>query len=445
MGNDGLRVLLLNPPGRRQYLRDYYCSTVSKTGYLWHPTDLLIQSGFLERTGELFFLDAIAERLSFGRALERIGRIRPEVIFSLIGAQSLREDLRFLSLAAERFQSRIAVSGEPVLEDPEKLLEAAPWLSAVVRNFATGDLESWINDGAPRRPQVLLGSGAPGSFSYPLPRHSMFLSPRYRIPFDGGKIYASVLSTYGCSYQCSYCNSGKNSAGFARRPLEEFFEELDALERLGNVQHLFFRDMTFTAPRKRAEEVCAGLLSRGHRFTWNCYARPDNLDAGLCAVMARAGCRLVQMGVETFDRGVLRSQGRDMSFQRIAEAFRLVRQSGMLSGAHFLLGLPGQTRESLQASLDKLIALNPDYVSFNILQRRHGSSLSEAKNLPDAELHRLERLRRSAYRRFYLRPGYLRNLMSAVRSRRDLWSLARSAAALAWRSIAGEERHRPGR
>lgn len=439
-----MRVLLLNPPGRRQYLRDYYCSTVSKAGYLWHPVDLLIQSGFLGRRAELFFLDAIAERLSFRRALERIDRIRPEAIFSLVGAQSLREDLKFLSAAAGRFQSRIAVSGEPVLEDPERLLEAAPWLSAVVRNLATGDLEDWIKDGAPHGQQLLLGSPVPAGFSYPLPRHEMFLSPRYRIPFDGGRTFASVLSTYGCTYQCRYCNSGKNSAGFALRPLDELFEELGALERMGNVRHLFFRDMTFTAPRKRAEEVCAGMLSRGHRFTWNCYARPDNLDAGLCDLMARAGCRLVQMGVETLDRKVLRSQGRDMSSERIAGAFRLVRQSGMLSGAHFLLGLPGQTRESMQASLERAIELDPDYVSFNILQRRYGSSLSGDESLPGAELRSLERLRRRAYRRYYLRPGYLRNLVSTVRSHRDLWSLARSAAALAWRSIVGEDRHRQG-
>ena len=440
-----MRVLLLNPPGRRQYLRDYYCSTVSKAGYLWHPVDLLIQSGFLGRKAELTFLDAIAERLSFRQALERIGRIRPEVIFSQVGAQSLQEDMRFLSMAAERYQSRIAVSGEPVLDNPAELLEAAPWLSAVVRNFATGELENWIAAGAPRRPQVLLGSGSVRTFSYPLPRHSMFRSRRYRVPFDGGRTYASVLSTYGCSYQCSYCNSGKNSIGFALRPLEEFFDEVEAIERLGDVRHLFFRDMTFTAPRRRAEEICAGLLRRDHRFTWNCYGRPDNLDAELCGLMARAGCRLVQMGVETFDRKVLRSQGRDMSFERIAEAFRLVRHSGMLSGAHFLMGLPGATRESIQASLEKVIALNPDYVSINILQRRYGSSLSGVESLPDTELQRLDRLRRSAYRRYYLRPGYLKNLVSYVKSRRDLWFLARSAATLAWRSIIGEERHRRGR
>lgn len=437
-----MRVLLLNPPGRRQYLRDYYCSTVSKAGYLWHPVDLLVQSGFLGQREELFFLDAIAERLSFRQALERIGRIRPEVIFSLVGAQSLREDMRFLSVAAERYQSRIAVSGEPVLENPAGLLEAEPWLSAVVQNFATGELENWIEDGAPRQPQVLLGSGTIRTFSYPLPRHSMFRSCRYRVPFDGGRTFASVLSTYGCSYRCSYCNSGKNSIGFALRPLDEFFEEVEAIERLGDVRHLFFRDMTFTAPRRRAEEICSGLLRRGHRFTWNCYGRPDNLDAELCGLMARAGCRLVQMGVETFDRKVLHSQGRDMSFERIAEAFRLVRQNGMLSGAHFLMGLPGETRESVQASLEKVVALNPDYVSFNILQRRYGSSLSEVESLPDAELQRLDRLRRSAYRRYYLRPGYLWNLMSYAKSHQDLWFLARSAATLAWRSIIGEERHR---
>jgi anaerobic magnesium-protoporphyrin IX monomethyl ester cyclase len=437
-----LRILLLNPPGKQQFLRDYYCSTVSKAGYLWHPIDLLIQSGFLQRVGELFFLDAIAERLSIPRALKKIDGIHPEVVLSLVGAQSLKEDMDFLSKVAGRCQSRIAVSGEPVLEEPEKLLELAPWLSAIVRDFATDELASWVKEGAPRRPQIMLGGASNRTLSYPLPRHTMFLSPRYRVPFDGGKMYASVLSAFGCPYQCRYCNSGKNSICYTRRELDELFEELAAIERLEKVHHLFFRDMTFTAHRQRVAGICEGLLRCGYRFTWNCYARPDNLDPELCRLMARAGCRLVQMGVETFDPEVLRSQGRSMPIDRIQKAFRMVRQSGMFSGAHFLLGLPGDTQESLQATIEKAIAISPDYVSFNILQRRYGCAVGEDQYPSNHEVQVFDRLRRSAYRRFYLRIGYLWNLLTGVRSGRDLRSLARCAVVLAWRSIAGEKPHR---
>ena len=67
-----MRVLLLNPPGRQRYLRDYYCSTVSKAGYYWHPIDLLMQSAFLRDKAEVHVLDAVAHRLSPARALASI-------------------------------------------------------------------------------------------------------------------------------------------------------------------------------------------------------------------------------------------------------------------------------------------------------------------------------------------------------------------------------------
>lgn len=62
-------VLLLNPPGKKRYIRDYFCSKVSKSGYLYPPTDLLLQSGLLARDFRVSALDAVAEGLSqIGRA-----------------------------------------------------------------------------------------------------------------------------------------------------------------------------------------------------------------------------------------------------------------------------------------------------------------------------------------------------------------------------------------
>jgi len=447
-----LIVLLLNPPGKRQFLRDYYCSTVSKAGYRWHPIDLLVQSGFLARQASLFFIDAIAQRLTSRQTLDRIRQIQPDVIFSLIGVQSFVDDLEFLREAAECSRARIAVSGEPVLGKHEQLLQSKPWVSAVIQNFTTGQLEDWIKEGAPRKPQVVLGNrwnvptqgdsrDSSRTFSYPLPRHSLFLSQKYRVPFDGGKLYASLLSSFGCPFRCSYCNSGMNSIGFAYREKDELFDEIEMLQRTGKVGHLFFRDMSFTASRERTLEICERILSEGYKFSWNCYSRPESLDVELCVLMAKAGCKLVQIGVETFNEETLRLHGRKMSETRIDKAFEIVRQSGMRSGAHFLMGLPGESFESMQATVERAIDISPDYVSFNILQRRLGSELSLDEHLSARNLHRLQRLRRRAYRKYYLRVRYLLDIFSEVKSPQEFMVLAKSAAALAWTSIVGEEKH----
>jgi anaerobic magnesium-protoporphyrin IX monomethyl ester cyclase len=444
-----MRILLLNPPGNRPFLRDYYCSTVSKAGYLWHPIDLLIQSGHLGQLGRLSLLDAIAERLTPNRALDKIAQLRPDLVYSLVGAQSTRSDLAFLAEVSRRCSTPIAVSGEPLLGDIKRLVGQAPWVAAWVRNFTTGALADWIRAGTLSQEPVVLDSRWPRHniypagerMTYPMPVHAPFLSRRYQIPFDGGRVHASVLTAFGCPFRCTYCNSGIDSLGYRERELDDVFEELEQLRMIPAVGHVSFRDMNFTTPRQRTLSICEWLSRHNTRLPFNCYSRPDSLDEQMCASLARAGCRLVQMGVESIDPKTLSAHKRPMSTHSIRKAFRLVRRFGMRSGAHFVFGLEGEGEEAVKASVDEAIRLNPDYVSFNLVQRRFGSNLTACKSsLPDRE--GLVRLRRRAYLRYYLRPGYLWKMAEWVRSSpEDLAGLFRSAFYLARSSLQGEQPH----
>ena len=429
-----MRILLLNPPGSRPFLRDYYCSTVSKSGYLWHPIDLLIQSGFLARHGELHLIDAIADRLTEKRALAQAARVRPDAAFALIGAQSLDEDLGFLRRLSESLPClRLAVSGEPVLRDPRELLARAPFLRAVVQDFATPELGRWIASGAAISRQVVLGKrraseGRTSRLSYPVPEHSLFVSGRYRMPLVGRRTYASVISDFGCPFQCTYCNSGKEAIGFAKRPLADLFEEIREIRRLG-IRHLFIRNMNFTTPRSRSLEICEWLARKGD-MTFNCYSRPDTLDSELCAWMARAGCLLVHVGVEAFDEAILSAHKRPMRHEQIRDAFDLLRAQGIQSGAHFVLGLPGQTAQSIEETIRFAVDLDPDYASFNPLQERAGAALGRAAERSAISPGDLARLARSANLRFYGRPRFWARTARQARNVEDLFSLACSASAL---------------
>jgi len=429
-----MRILLLNPPGKHLFLRDYYCSTVSKSGYLWHPIDLLIQSGYLERQGDLYALDAIANRLTVKKALEQIQQIRPDVVFSLVGTQSQVDDLKFLrAVTASLPGVRIAVSGEPLLDAPQALLADAPWVTVAVQNFTTPELEQWVKEGAPGTPQLVLGTRLEGhqtdvTFSYPSPNHGLFRSRRYRIPLIDGREYASVISSFGCPFRCTYCNSGKDAIGFATRPLNHLFDEILTIQKMG-VNHLFFRDMNFTTPKHRCVEICQ-WLEKTDNLTFNCYSRPDTLSPTLCNQLKRAGCLLVHMGVETFSEPLLKSQQRPMNPDRIQEAFILLRRYGIKRGAHFVLGLPGQTLESVKETIGRAQDLDPDYVSFNVFQRRSGARRVGQENPSALSNQELFRLCRLANRRFYLRPQYVLGTLQQVRSLGALWDLVLNASSL---------------
>jgi len=445
-----MRVLLLNPPGRRRYLRDYYCSTVSKAGYYWHPMDLLVQSGHLAPHADLKVLDAIADSLSPAASLAAVRRFAPDLIVSLVGAQSLNEDLAFLreacagSGAKTNRNPRVALSGEPVRGGEEKALRAALPHAFHLQDFTSDALVRWIMKDLPSPlPDEEKAPRRQGTLRLPRPRHDLFLSDRYHVPFDGGRPFASVLTAYGCPHRCTYCNSGASSLGYAVRDLDDVAEELDYLARTGDVAHIFFRDMDFTANRRRALRICEMLRQRGAPFSWNCYGRPDELDDALCESMARAGCRLIQLGLETFDEPTLTRLARPMTGAQIERAFRLVRRHGMRSGAHVILGLDGTRWSDMHRTWRRIVELDPDYVSFNLLQRRRGAPLAAGASASQAaqshQAHLLAWARRCATWGFYLRPRYLVRQLRQIRSTAEARSLVCSGVDLIWQSLQGDD------
>ncbi len=90
-----MNILLLNPPGKKLYVRDYYCSKTSKANYIYHPIDLLLLSGILASRHNVDLIDAIVERLSPDNCLNRIANKRPDAIIALTGAVSIKEDIHF--------------------------------------------------------------------------------------------------------------------------------------------------------------------------------------------------------------------------------------------------------------------------------------------------------------------------------------------------------------
>jgi len=488
-----VRVLLLNPPGDRPYLRDYYCSSISKSGYYWHPIDLLVLSARLGDAGhEVSVLDAIAERVAPRRALERVARVRPEAVISLAGATSWREDRRFLAQAARLTGARMIGCGEVFLGETGGLFAENGWLEAGIRDFTDPGIPAYLATGAPC--SGVVAGGAPGGgreagaagpgaagvpegrsgaerLSFGVPRHELFPLKRYRYPYHRHHPFASVLTAYGCPFRCSFCNSG--FLGFRLRDMGDVALEIEHVRALG-LRQLFVKDMSFGAPAAHARAFCDLLERSGPPMSWNCYARLDSLDPALLAAMRRAGCHLVQMGLETANPSVGRAMGKVLDRDKALEVFRACRRLGVRTGAHFVLGLPGETGQGIRETVELALRLDPDYASFNLFMPRHGSALAHllgpdlawggdapvldpSETLPARSFCALSpaalvRWRGQAVRAFYLRPGYLLRQGLRWRTRaelggalRDAWGLARNLLRSSRASGRGRRRAGKGR
>jgi radical SAM superfamily enzyme YgiQ (UPF0313 family) len=453
-----MKVLLLNPPGQRLYLRDYFCSKVSQADYVHPPIDLVFLSGWLGERFDVALVDAIVERLSPELCLRRIEAIAPEAVVTLVGAASVDEDIAFLARLRTVVRGPVVAIGDLVLERPAARLARLDAVDAVLTDFATDSAARFLEgvreglsgiayaqtDGIVDRTGVAVA----GEFSLPVPRHELFLERPYRYGLARGRGLASVMTDYGCPFRCTFCVMP--GLGWRRRPVENVLDELDWLARLG-ARELFFLDQTFGLPRRRALDLLAAMERRRFGFGWVAFARADTSDDDLLAAMRRAGCHTVVFGVESGDEAALEAMRKELTTSELRDAFRRARRAGLRAAATILLGLPDETHETFERTMRLVGELDPDFLSVNVAVPRNGTELRRAalaEGLADAgdamdqsgttvsirpraiSRDEVAEMRRHAVRAFYLRPAYIARRAAAVRSLAELRLLARNATAL---------------
>lgn len=453
-----MRVLLLNPPGRELYIRDYFCSKTTKSNYYFHPVDLLALSGTLAEEHDLSVLDCMAERLTPEAAHARIDSAAPDAILSLVGSVSWEEDRAFLA-HEHKAGRRILAIGDVLHEDALKRLADEPWLEAILDDFTTRDaLHILAHNEAPilratwRRPDGSTHHRAEPrkhrAHSLPRPRHELFPTRGYHFSFARKTPFATVLTDYGCPWPCTFCVIG--TLGHSTRPLPEVLEEIDHLRARGTTE-LFIADQTFGIHRARALELCAALTQRGD-LSFTAFTRPDLADDELLSAMRSAGCHTLIMGVESADDEVLKATRKGYTTSIVHAAFARAHAHKLRTVGTFVIGLPNETEASLNDTLNLALSLDLDYMSLNTAVPRFGTAFRAQTiaagltdpthltmdqsgatiSLPTHALtpSQLAHHKRRLIRRFYLRPRYLIRRALASTSPRELLTQTREGLAL---------------
>ncbi|OVE80455.1 hypothetical protein BVY02_00140 [bacterium J17] len=462
------KVLLLNPPGKELYVRDYYCSKVSKADYLYHPTDLLVLSAWLDSYFELKVLDCIVDGLRESAAIATICSFAPDAVVFLTGSVSKAEDFPFMAKVAEATQALILGSGDCLLDEFDLTKEEAPWLRAAILDFTTDDTLLFLRNELLGESNSLTNiydfkdgireSGASRvkgkDFCIPVPRYELFPNGKYTYPFVRNRPFASVLTDYGCPYRCKFCVM--TSLGFKYRPVANVLEELDYIQSLG-FKEIYFVDQTFGYNKKRLRELCQAMINRGYDFSWVAFTRVDVIDDETLSLMKESGCHMLMFGVESPVQRVLDEQKKDLKLEQIEQGFRLCREHGVKTLATFIVGLPGTSYEENASILDFAVKIAPTYASFNVLIPRMGTEtreLAKNKNWIVAEDGLMDQsgsfasmrteslsadeiiaLHRKIVRGFYFRPSYLFNRLMELRNYYQLRTAFRNAFALFRQSV----------
>jgi len=190
--------------------------------------------------------------------------------------------------------------------------------------------------------------------------------------------FQHVISSRGCPWNCVFCGSPRFWKRKVRFHSPEYFvEQLELLYRRG-VNFFYVSDDTFTLKKDRVIEICEKILKRGLKITWQAISRVDCIDEDILYWMRRAGCVQISFGVESGAEKIRNKVlNKKISTESIKRAFSLCRKYGVLPRAYFIYGCPGESRKTIQASIDLMKKIKPLSMVCYILDIYPGTALYE--------------------------------------------------------------------
>jgi len=171
---------------------------------------------------------------------------------------------------------------------------------------------------------------------------------------------ATMITSRGCMFQCSYCDRSVFKKGFRYNSAAYIYEHMKYLRDKFGVRHINIYDDLFTANKKRIMELCEKLARQPLGMNFNCAVRVGYTDDDLLKMLKDAGCLMVSLGIESADPGMLARHKAGVSLDDVRDTVRRIQSANLRAKGLFMMGLPGETEESIKRTSDFIIELGLD-------------------------------------------------------------------------------------
>ena len=175
----------------------------------------------------------------------------------------------------------------------------------------------------------------------------------------------TMISSRNCPYMCSFCSQLGGHKWRARSP-EDMVEEMLELRRDYGIRGIVFNDDTFTVNRKRVMDFCNRLEKELPDVVWYCNGRVNLMDEGMIQAMAKSGCVGIAYGIESGNQAILDSVHKQITLEQVERITALTKKHGIHVTGYFMLGILGDTRKTIQETLDFAEKLDLDFYGFGI-------------------------------------------------------------------------------
>jgi radical SAM superfamily enzyme YgiQ (UPF0313 family) len=411
--------------------------------YMPFPFFLAYATAVLEHADcDVLLVDACAEGLDLPAFTDRAATFDPALVLLEVSTISIDADLAAARALRERLpQTRLAFAGlhafmyEPawLAEHPEidfvLIGEYELTLRELARRLAAGapltgcagllwrDRGRVVSEG--RRPLLEDLDRLPWPARHFLPMANYHDEPG-SIPRPSAQMWASRGCPFGCIF-CAWPQIMYDSRRCRLRSIRDTVDEMEWLVREGGFRSVYFDDDTFNVNKERTLAFAAEVKRRRLGAPWAIMARADLMDRETLAALKDSGLTALKYGVESAEPELLAQMNKSLDLEKVAQVLAITRDLGIKMHLTFLFGMPGETRETAQRTIDMALAADAESVQFSIATPFPGSryhrDLAAAGRLLTDDFAKYDGFRSAVVRPDRLEPRDLEEIVAEANRR----------------------------
>ena len=199
----------------------------------------------------------------------------------------------------------------------------------------------------------------------PIPLHHMLPWDKYRIPMIKGP-YTFIVTSRGCTAGCKYCIKHVSYQFSIRlRSPKNIMNELRVLKNLG-IKHVHMYADLFTVNRDQVMSLSKLMIEENLGLSWTCNSRVDYVDEEMLQLMGKSGCTYISWGIESANEQILKKAAKGYRLEQAPRALQWAHEAGIRNWGYFIIGLPGETVETIQQTIKFSKDLPLDIALFHV-------------------------------------------------------------------------------
>jgi len=391
-----MKVALISPPFLPNFCRSQRWPVVNRTRAQRYPDWLAYAAGVVIRAGfEVELRDSIAEEATLADVAKWCGEWKPRLLVLDATTPSIYNDIECARLCKEASpETHVTLVGPHVSTYPkETLTEAKGAVDSIARgeyDFTICELAKALDGGTglesvagitfrTQAGEMVANIARPpieNLDEIPLPPWHFFDVKKYR---NNTYLYPFLdqISGRGCPNLCTFCQWPQVMHGrryrycSPERVVEEMVEDFDRYP----IKEIFFEDDTLTTYRPRLREICELILKQKRRMPWSCNSRVDWADLDLMKLMKESGCRMLLIGPESGDQQILDNVKKGIRVEQTREFVETARKAKLNTHSCWVIGLPGETKTSMNKTLEFVKELDTDTIQASAVMPQVGTEL----------------------------------------------------------------------